>query len=202
MEQRHAPGEGEAGCLGGSGSEFVSLPAIFGLFFQIGMLSFGGGLSAWLYREIVERRHWLTAADFLSGLALGQILPGINTANLAVYTGQRLRNVPGAAVALFGLLLAPFFIIIGLATVYARIDAIPWAHNFLRGVATAAVGLLLSVPLKSVRHTVRGIGPLAILVVIVITVGLWRWPMVPVVLCITPVSVAFAWWAKRGEHAG
>jgi chromate transporter len=179
----------------------VGLTAIFSMCFQIGFMSFGGMLSAWLYREVVERRRWLTPADFLSGLALGQVLPGINVANLSIYIGQRLRGVPGAAVALFGLLFAPFFIIIGLATVYARIESIPWAHNFLCGVATAAVGLLMSVALKSIRHTMRGIGPFVILAAVILTVGLLRWPMVPVVLCAAPISVALAWRTKGEGNA-
>ena len=171
----------------------VSFRAIFSLFFQIGLLSFGGGLSAWLYREVVDNKHWLTATDFLSGLALSQVMPGVNVANLSIFIGQRLRGVPGAITALIGLIFAPFFIIIGLAAVYAQINALPWAHNFLCGVATTAVGLVMSVALKSIRHTMRGVGPLAIVTVIVLTVGILRWPMVPVVLGITPLSILLAW---------
>ena len=180
---------------------YVSLWSIFLLFFQIGIISFGGGLVAWIYREVVERKRWLSPTDFLSGLALGQVLPGINVANLSVYIGQRLRGIPGAATALLGLTAAPFFIIIGVAAVYARINMVPWAHNFLCGMATAAVGLVLSVAIKSIRHTMRGISPFIILTLIVLTVGILRWPMVPVILCITPVSVAIAWRSRGDAHA-
>ena len=37
------------------------------------------------------------------------------------------------------------------------------------------------------------VGPLAIVTVIVLTVGILRWPMVPVVLGITPLSILLAW---------
>jgi len=176
----------------------VSFSAIFSLFFQIGLLSFGGGLSAWMYREVVERHRWLTATDFLSGLALSQVMPGVNVANLSIYIGQRLRGLPGAITALIGLIFAPFFIIIGLAAVYEQIKAIPWAHNFLCGVATAAVGLVMSVALKSIRLTMRGVGPIVIMTIIILTVGILRWPMVPVVLGITPISVLLAWKTRFG----
>lgn len=189
--------EGEADLETGS----VSLGAIFLLFFQIGIMSFGGGLSAWIYRDVVEQKRWLKATDLLSGLALGQVLPGINVANLSIYIGQRLRGISGAATALLGVISGPFFIIIGLAAIYVRIQMVPWAHNFLCGVATAAVGLVLSVGVKSIRHTMRGIGSFVILTLIIITVGILRWPMVPVVLCATPVSVALAWQSKGGAHA-
>lgn len=170
----------------------VRLWEIFILFFKIGVMSFGGGLSAWIYREVVEEKRWLTASDLLSGIALGQVLPGINTANMAIYIGQRLRGIPGATAGLLGMISGPFFIIIGVAAVYVQITMLTWAHNFLCGVATAAVGLVLSVGIKSIRHTMRGIVHYAIMALIVFTVGILRWPMVPVVLCVAPVSVAVA----------
>lgn len=173
--------------------------ALFGLFFQIGAMSFGGGLSAWLYREIVERRRWLSESDFLSGLALAQVMPGINMANLSVYVGQRLHGARGSVVALVGLLCAPFFAIIAIASVFARIDSVPWFHSFLAGIATAAVGLVLSVALRSMGTGPRGAAPLGIVVVLVVTVGVLRWPMVPVVLFVAPLSIYLAWRKGTGD---
>ena len=62
----------------------VSLWAIFRIFFQVGLVSFGGGLSAWFYREIVERRKWLAPEDFFSGLALGQGIAEVHRLGIAV----------------------------------------------------------------------------------------------------------------------
>lgn len=175
----------------------ATLPTLFWIFFQIGAMSFGGGLVAWVYREVVERRRWLQPPDMLSGVALAQVLPGVNVTNLSIYVGQRMRGVIGAAVTLVAVLMVPFFAIIALASVYSTIDAIPWAHNFMTGIAASAVGLVLSVTLKSIRITIRGIGPFAVLGAIFLVVGVLRWPMVPVVACLAPVSVVIAWWTKR-----
>src|SRR5262245_58446513 len=180
----------------GAAGANVSLAQIFTLFLQIGSLSFGGGLVAWLYRELVEKRRWLTETDFLGGLTLSQVLPGINMTNMAVYVGQRLRGWRGAGIALLGLLLVPFFFNIGLYTFYAEVQAVPGATPFLDGIAAAAVALFLSVGLKSVRHAVRTAGHWAVLIAIVVFVGVLRWPMVPVVLCLAPISVALAWRAR------
>jgi chromate transporter len=179
----------------------ATVGALFWLFFQIGAMSFGGGLVAWVYREVVERRRWLAAPEMLSGIALAQVLPGINIANLSVYVGQRMRGVVGSIVSLVGLLTAPFFLAIALASVYAQIDSISWVHAFMAGVATAAVGLVLSVTVKSIRTAIRGIGPIAILAFIAISVGILRWPMVPVVLACAPVSVALAWFTQGKSRA-
>ena len=174
--------------------------AIFFLFLQIGLFSFGGGVLGWLYREVVEKRGWLRDTDFLGGLTVAQVMPGINVTNMAVYIGQRLRGVIGSAVAVVAILTGPFFFVIGLLMVYGQIQQISWAPNFMQGVATAAVGLFLSVGIKSIRKNIRGIGHYAVMLGIVVAVGILRWPMVPVVLCLAPVSVALAWFTR--EKAG
>jgi chromate transport protein ChrA len=38
----------------------VSLFALYKLTFVVGLLSFGGGLSAWMRREVVLIRGWMT----------------------------------------------------------------------------------------------------------------------------------------------
>jgi chromate transporter len=181
----------------------ASLRALFWLFFQIGAMSFGGGLVAWVYREVVEKRRWLPPADLMSGIALAQVLPGVNITNLAIYVGQRMHGICGSVVSLVALLVVPFFAVIGLATVYSTIDAIPWAHDFMAGVATSAVGLVLSVTLKSVKVSIRGAGPIAVLVAVFVSIGILRWPLLPVVLGLAPISAALAWFApkKAKSHA-
>jgi chromate transporter len=178
----------------------VPLTAIFFLFLQIGLFSFGGGVLGWLYREVVEKRGWLRDTDFLGGLTVAQVMPGINVTNMSVYIGQRLRGVIGSAVAVTGVLTGPFFFVIGLLMIYGQIQQISWAPNFMQGVATAAVGLFLSVGIKSIRKNIRGVGHYAVMLGIVVAVGILRWPMVPVVLCLAPVSVALAWFMR--EKAG
>jgi chromate transporter len=177
----------------------ASLRAIFFLFFQIGAMSFGGGLMAWAYREVVEKRAWLNPSEAMSGIALAQVLPGINITNFAVYVGERMRGAVGSLVAVIGLLTVPFFAVIGLAAVYQRIAAVPWAHHFMDGVAVTAVGLVLSVSLKSARATIRGVAPAAVLVATFVTVGVLRWPLVPAVLALAPISIAVAWVKPRAR---
>ena len=171
----------------------VPLATIYWLFFQIGSLSFGGGLTAWLYREVVETRKLLSEADFLSGLTLAQVLPGINMTNLSVYVGQRLRGRAGAITALVGLVSVPFFAIIGFATVYASISAVPALQSFLDGIAAAAVGMLASMGVKAVRATRMQHTQLIIVALVVLTVGVLRWPMIPVILVLAPISIALVW---------
>lgn len=175
----------------------ASLTALFWIFFQIGAFSFGGGLSAWVHREIVTKRGWMTETEFLTGLALCQVLPGVNVVNLAVHVGQRLRGVVGAAVSTVAILFAPFFVVIGLVTIYDQIKEFPWLADFLDGVAVSAVGLMISVALRSVRGTFHGLIPYAIALALIVMVGVLRWPMIPIVLVLAPLSVVGAWLSRN-----
>ena len=113
------------------------LPAVFAAFFWLGVTSFGGNTAAWLYHHIVQRRHWVTDAEFLSGVALGRITPGSGGVNLTVLIGQRLGGSRGALVAVVALLSGPLAIVLALAIGYARVGWSPALHAVLDGVAAA-----------------------------------------------------------------
>jgi chromate transporter len=179
----------------------VSLLAILGVFAKIGLMSFGGALSGWMHREIVLRRGWMDEADFLSGLALGQIMPGANVANLSLYIGQRLRGGVGAIVALLGMLLPPMIVVVLLGMLYDRVAGILWLHRFIDGVAAAAIGLTIMVGIRASRRVERRLGPVTVLLLLFFTVGVLRWPMVPVVICVTPASIALAWLSEERRSA-
>lgn len=95
----------------------VTLLEILLLFARVGLTSFGGGLSAWIYREVVTQRGWLEEDEFLGALTLGQILPGSNVINLSIYVGYRMKGAIGSTVAVSALLVPPMVVIVLLATV-------------------------------------------------------------------------------------
>jgi chromate transporter len=176
----------------------VSLLELFLVCFRLGIFSFGGGLTGWIYQEVVVKRRWMEEQDFLSGLALAQVLPGINITNLLVYVGQRLRGAAGAFVAVGSLLLGPFFIVIGLVLVYQQIAGLTWLQAVMDGVAAAALGLLLFVGLKATQRFVRRPEAMFILIATIVAVGILQWPLIPVALVLGPISVALAWRSAPG----
>src|SRR6516162_9802091 len=176
----------------------IGLARIFAAFFWLGVTSFGGNTAAWLYHRMVQRRHWITDAQFLAGVALGRIMPGSGGVNLTVQVGQRLRGSAGAVAAVFGLLSGPLVIVVALAAAYARGGWSPAVHAILDGVAAAAIGLTFATGLKLLPGgSARRLGPLAIALATVLCVGILRWPMLPVVLCLAPVSIGLALVQRR-----
>lgn len=181
-----------------SGAKQVSLPAIIGGFFQLGITSFGGNTAAWLYRAIVVRRRWIDDRAFLAGLALSRVMPGSGGVNLTVQVGQRLRGGRGALAAVVGLLSGPLFIVVALAAGFARISGSSVAHAVLDGIAAAAIGLTFATGLVLVPRERARIGEIALAAATVVTVGVLRWPMLPVVLCLSPIVIGLAVAHQRG----
>ena len=169
---------------------------ILRVFAALGMASFGGGLAGWMHREVVLRRRWLSEEGFLAGVALGQVLPGPNSVNLALYIGQQLRGMPGAAMAFLGILGPPFVFILGLALLYGWGVGLAGFGVVLGGVAAAGLANSLSTGLRTARH-MRGAWPWAMAGVTFVAVGLLRWPMIPVVLVLIPASILLAWRDSR-----
>jgi chromate transporter len=181
------------------GTAEIGLAAIFAAFFWLGVTSFGGGTAAWLYRAIVQRRHWVDDPAYLAGVGLSRVLPGSAGVNLTVQVGQRLRGGAGALMAVLGLLSGPFFVVIGLAAGFARIAGSPVAHAFLDGVAGAAIGLTFATGLVLVPRGRTQIAQLLLTVATVVAVGVLRWPMLPVIACLAPVGIGLALLRAPGQ---
>ena len=169
------------------------LPAIFLAFLRLGCTSFGGGTAGWLHRDIVLRRRWLDEPTFLAMLTVGQALPGSNGTKLTVLIGQHLRGTVGAAIALSALLAGPFVIVLAVGALYAGLTGQKIVHDMLDGVAAAVVGLTFATGLRSVVHGAPEPIAWAIAALTVLCVGVLRWPLIPVVLCLAPLSIGLAW---------
>ena len=162
-------------------------------FGKIGISSFGGGLSAWVYREMVDARHWITEDEFLSAVTMSQILPGANIVNLALQIGFRLRGGIGSVVAVLSLLVPPMIVVILLGIALTSIGHIEWLHDFLEGLAATAIGLSASVGLRSARRSLRmGWWPSVLSLGVIIGVFGLQWPIVPVISGLAVCSLLIA----------
>ena len=114
-------------------------------FFKIGMVFFGGGfvLLPVLHDRLVLGLHWLTAQEFLDGVAISNLTPG-PIAVLATFAGYHLAGLSGALAATAALF-APGLAVMAVASrQYERHHRNPWVQLFLAGVNPAVAGLVLS----------------------------------------------------------
>lgn len=162
-------------------------------FLKIGGSAFGGSTQALVFREVVDRRHWMTEEQFLTGQAIAQVLPGANPVNLALYVGLKVRGGLGAVASVMGMIAPAFCIILVMGFAYRELSGQPATHFVLGGVAAAGVGATLAMGFKIVRKMPRKIWPAALALAVFGAIGLFRLPMIPVVLVAVPLSIAAAY---------
>ncbi len=177
------------------GSPSVTVLQIFLEFLLIGATSFGGGVVAYLRSGLVEKRGWLDDRSFVELLSISQSLPGLNSTNMAILVGDRLKGVPGALAGILGMCLPGGALMFLVGMLYHEHGDHPLATAALKGVAAAAVGLILATAVqlgkKSLEHradavfvvvTVLGVNRLhfsvlTVLVVVGLVATLWYRPV-------------------------
>jgi chromate transporter len=129
-----------------------SLSSLFLFFLKTGAILFGSGyvLLAFLRADLVERWHWLTSAQLLDAVAVGQFTPG-PLSSTATFIGYLLAGLPGAAVATLGIFLPAFAFVAVMGPFLPRLRRSRPLGAFLDGVNVAALALMGSVTLQFAR---------------------------------------------------
>jgi chromate transporter len=77
--------------------------------------------------------------------------------------------------------------------------AIPGFAAGMAGIATAAVGMIFRLGISSAQGSLRHLPSVIVLVATFVAVGVLRWPLIPVVLVLAPVSIAICWFRKSAD---
>jgi chromate transporter len=122
------------------------LPELALIFLKVGSILFGSGyvLLAFLRPDLVERTGWLTDAQLLDAVAVGQLTPG-PVLTTATFIGYLVASVPGALVATLGIFLPSFVFVAVSSPLVPRLRRSAWAGGFLDGANAASVALMAAV---------------------------------------------------------
>ena len=133
----------------------ASIAQIFLESLLIGATSFGG-VVPYLRGSLVTKRHWVDDKEFVEMLSISQSLPGLNATNMAVLVGEKLHGALGSIAAIIGICL-PGAVLMYIVGIFYRIhgDHI-WITAALKGVAAAAVGLILSTVVGLSKKSLAG----------------------------------------------
>jgi chromate transporter len=175
----------------------VSLFELAWTFNHIALASFGGGLSAWSREVLVVEKHWMGEEEFLSAMTMCRILPGANQVNMAVFAGSKMRGLPGAAAALFGLCLMPVVLIMVAGFFYFRFKEVPAVKGVLHGASAAAVALTLAMVIQTGKKCATGVVPALLFAAAFFLNGLLWWPLPVVLAILAPLSLIWAWPRNR-----
>lgn len=133
----------------------VTLPGLFLVFLKIGSVLFGSGyvLLAFLRADLVERFHWLTEAQLLDAVAVGQLTPG-PLSTTATFIGFLLAGWPGAGVATAGMFLPSFVFVALSGPLLPRLRRSPVAGRVLDGLVAGSLAVMALVTVHLTRSAV------------------------------------------------
>lgn len=126
-----------------------SLWSLFLFFLKVGAVLFGSGyvLLAFLRADLVERWRWLSDAQLLDAIAVGQITPG-PVFTTATFIGYILAGPLGAVISTLGIFLPAFLFVALSSPLVPFLRRSPIAGAFLDGLNVASLALMAVVTLQ------------------------------------------------------
>jgi chromate transporter len=125
------------------GPALGGLGALAWVAFKVGALSYGGGfvIIPLMQHDAVTTYHWMTGAQFLNAVALGQVTPGpvVQTVAVVGYAAGGLGG--GLLAALIAFAPSFAFVLVGAAH-FDRIRANTVVGSFLAGAGPAVIGAI------------------------------------------------------------
>ena len=144
---------------------------LFVVFTRAGMLAWGGGPSMIpLIRAEVISHGWLTDAEFVEALAMGNALPGPIATKMSGYVGYKIAGWPGAVAATSGMAFPTVVLMLALATFYFRFRETRWMQSVMSGLRPAAVALLLATVVQVWPDSMAGVRSIVVMAGVLIAV--------------------------------
>lgn len=133
------------------------LLSLFGLFFKIGIMTFGGGYAMlpMLERELVTKRGYVTMEEIMDYFAVGQCTPGIIAVNTATFIGFKRKKILGGIFATLGVVAPSVIIITLLASILQLIAGNEIANNAFAGISVAVCALVIQAILKLIKSGIK-----------------------------------------------
>jgi len=123
--------------------------------------------------QVVHQLHWVTAQEFLDGLALGQFTPGPILV-VAAYIGYKAAGIAGAVVGTAAAFLPSFILMVVLLPLLDSVRKLAWIRAAMRGVGPAVIGVLGVSLVQLAPHALPDPFAVAILIATVAVLMIWR----------------------------
>lgn len=126
---------------------------------KLGFISFGGptGQIAMMYKELVERRKWISESHFLQALNFCMLLPGPEAQQLCIYIGWLMHKTWGGIVAGTLFVLPAVFILLLLSWLYTEMGTLPAVAGMLYGLKPAVVAIVAEALLRIGKKALKNV---------------------------------------------
>ena len=182
-------------------AEKLSVFQIFVEFLILGATSFGG-VVPYLRASLIDKRRCVDEKEFVEMLSISQSLPGLNATNMAVLVGEKLRGWMGAVAALVGMCL-PGGTLMFVVGIYYRLHGDhTWATAALKGVAAAAVGLLLATVVSLSKKALSQSFDFVFMAATVLAVNRLHWSVPRALIIVGLLAILFHYPRKTEKASG
>ena len=171
---------------------------IFYTFAKIGTFTFGGGYAMLplIQREVVERKKWVSAEEFVDMIAIAQSTPGILAVNIAILTGYRIQKNRGSIVAVTGAILPSFVIILLIAVFFRNFQDNIYVAKMFKAIRPVVVALI-AVPVFTTARSV-GINLKTLIIPIAAAFLIWYWGVSPIYVVLAAIVGGLIWgWLRK-----
>lgn len=176
----------------------ISLWRIFGVFAKIGSFTIGGGYAMVpLIQDELIRRGWISEDEFPDILALAQMAPGLLAVNFSIFSGYRMRRLPGAIVATVGSCLPPFLIILAIAMFFSGFKDNPAVISIFQGIRPAVVALIAVPMIQMAKKTCRSWWSWLLAIAAMLLVALLKVSPIYILLVTLVISFTISMAAER-----
>ncbi|MCY6355780.1 chromate transporter [Clostridium sp. ZS2-4] len=149
------------------------LLTMFLTFLKIGAFTFGGGYAMipLIEAEVVDKRHWIEKEEFLDIIVISQTFPGALAVNSSIFIGYKISGITGAILALMGVVLPSFFIILTVAHFFLQFRNNPIVDLVFKGISAAVPMLILVAVISLSKSIKKNMTNLFIIIITVIAIS-------------------------------
>ena len=125
--------------------KMADLFGVAGLFLRLGATAFGGPLAhiAMMEQEVVIQRGWISRAEFLDLLDIVNLIPGPNSAEMAMFIGYRRAGWLGFLLGGVCFILPAALIVSGIAWAYVNFGTLSLAESMFYGIKPVVIAVVM-----------------------------------------------------------
>jgi len=121
-------------------------------FFKIGLFAIGGGLATIPFlQELANKYDWYTTQELVDMIAVSESTPGPIGINMATYVGYKVGGIPGAVIAVVGIVMPSVIVIVLIAHYYTKFNEKPLVKSAFYGLRPAVTGLIAAAGFEVAR---------------------------------------------------
>jgi chromate transporter len=124
-------------------------------FLKLGTVGFGGpvALVGFMYRDLVERRRWISEDTYKLSLALAQIMPGPLAAQTAIAIGYFEGGLWGATLCGLAFVLPSFLMVVAISLAYVAYGGLWWMQALFYAIGATVIAIIAIAAYKLARST-------------------------------------------------